>query len=171
MTSVLVDSNVLLDIVTHDPTWVAWSSRSLEQAADEAVLVINALVYAEVSVGFDEIEALEEALSPDLYRREHLPWEAAFLAAKAFRRYREAGGARRSPLPDFYIGAHAAVAGYRLLTRDVARYRTYFPTLELIAPDSLREALTRAPGRGTRRRAGRRVARGGRSRSCAPRRR
>jgi predicted nucleic acid-binding protein len=130
----MVDSDVLLDVVTHDPTWSAWSSQSLERTADEAVLLINALIYAEVSVGFDSIEALEEALPSDLYRRERLPYEGAFLAAKAFLRYREAGGARRSPLPDFYIGAHAAVAGYRLLTRDATRYRTYFPTLELIAP-------------------------------------
>jgi predicted nucleic acid-binding protein len=132
----MVDSNVLLDVVTHDPTWAAWSGLSLERAADESILLINALVYAEVSVGFDSIEALEDALPPDLYRREHLPYEAAFLAGKVFLRYREAGAARRSPLPDFYIGAHAAVAGYRLLTRDATRYRTYFPTLELIAPVS-----------------------------------
>ena len=132
----MVDSHVLLDVVTDDPTWGEWSSQSLEQAADEAALVINALVYAEVSIGFASIEALEEALPSDLYRRERLPYEAAFLAGKAFLRYREAGGVRRSPLPDFYIGAHAAVAGYRLLTRDQARYRTYFPRLELIAPDA-----------------------------------
>jgi predicted nucleic acid-binding protein len=132
----MVDSNVLLDVVTDDPTWAAWSSQSLERVADEAILLINALIYAEVSVGFDSIEALEQALPPDLYRREHLPYEAAFLAGKVFVRYREAGGAKRSPLPDFYIGAHAAVAGYRLLTRDATRYRTYFPTLELIAPAS-----------------------------------
>jgi predicted nucleic acid-binding protein len=132
----MVDSNVLLDVVTDDPTWAAWSSQSLERAADDAILLINALIYAEVSVGFDSIEALEQALPPDLYRREHLPYEAAFLAGKVFVRYREAGGSRQSPLPDFYIGAHAAVAGYRLLTRDASRYRTYFPTLELIAPAS-----------------------------------
>lgn len=96
----------------------------------------NALIHAEVSIGFATIEALEEALPPDLHRREHLPDEAAFLAGKAFMRYREAGGVRRSPLPDFYIGAHAAVAGYRVLTRDQTRYRTYYPTVELIAPDA-----------------------------------
>jgi predicted nucleic acid-binding protein len=130
----MVDSNVLLDVVTDDPAWAAWSSEALERAADEAIIVINALVYAEVSVGFDSVEALEEVLPPDLYRREHLPYETGFLAGKVFLRYRAAGGARRSPLPDFYIGAHAAVAGYRLLTRDASRYRTYFPRLELIAP-------------------------------------
>lgn len=136
MTPVLVDSNVLLDVATGDPTWARWSSQSLERAADEAILLINALIYAEVSVGFDSIEALEQALPPDLYRRERLPYEAAFLAGKAFLRYRQAGGVKHSPLPGFYIGAHAAVAGYRLLTRDTTRYRTYFPTLELIAPVS-----------------------------------
>lgn len=134
MTPVIVDSNILLDVITGDPIWSGWSSDSLERLADEAILVLNALVYAEVSVGFDSIEALEEVLPHDLYRREHLPFEAAYLAGKAFRRYRMAGGSRHSPLPDFYIGAHAAVAGYRLLTRDVARYRTYFPSLELISP-------------------------------------
>lgn len=134
MIPVVVDSNVLLDIITDDPIWSAWSGDWLERLADEAVLVINALIYAEVSIGFGSIEALEEALPPSLYRREHLPYEAGFLAGKAFRRYRETGGARLSPLPDFYVGAHAAVAGYRLLTRDATRYRTYFPALELIAP-------------------------------------
>jgi predicted nucleic acid-binding protein len=135
VTAVIIDSNVLIDVITDDPTWGEWSSRSLMQAADEAILVINALIYAEVSIGFDSIESLEEALPHDLYRREHLPFEAAFLAGKAFRRYRAAGGRRRSPLPDFYIGAHAAVAGHRLLTRDAARYQAYFPSLQLIAPD------------------------------------
>lgn len=134
MTPVLVDSNVILDVVTMDPAWRPWSEAALERAADEAVLVINPIVYAEVSVGFAEIERLEAALPTDLFCRESLPYEAAFLAGKAFLAYRRGGGARRSPLPDFYIGAHAAVAGYRLLTRDTARYRSYFPRLDLIAP-------------------------------------
>ena len=134
MTPVLVDSNVLLDVATGDPVWRDWSSTTLERTADEAVLVINPLVYAEVSVGFPTIEGLDAALPADLYRREDLPHEAAFLAGKCFIRYRRGGGSKRSPLPDFYVGAHAAVAGYRLLTRDATRYRTYFPTLELIAP-------------------------------------
>lgn len=134
MDPVLVDSNVLLDVATVDPTWSDWSSATLERLADEAILVINALVYAEVSVGFSTIEAVEEALPRDLFRREDLPYEAAFLAGKCFLEYRRGGGAKRSPLPDFYIGAHAAVAGYRLLTRDASRYRTYFPRLDLIAP-------------------------------------
>lgn len=131
----MVDSNVLLDVATNDPTWGDWSATTLARSADEAILVINALVYAEVSIGFRTIEDLEDALPADLYRREDLPYEAAFLAGKCFLRYRRAGGTRRSPLPDFYIGAHAAVAGYRLLTRDAGRYRTYFPTLDLIAPE------------------------------------
>jgi predicted nucleic acid-binding protein len=92
------------------------------------------LIYSEVSAGFARIEDLDDALPEEYFRREPLPWEAAFLAGKAFLEYRHAGGARRSPLPDFYIGAHAAILGYSLLTRDARRYRTYFPTLKLICP-------------------------------------
>jgi len=136
VTSVLVDSNVLIDVITDDPAWGAWSSEALQRIADESVLVINALIYAELSVGFDAIEALEAALPQDVFRREPLPFEAGFLAGRAFGHYRAAGGARRSPLPDFYIGAHAAVAGHGLLTRDAGRYRTYFPSLRVIAPDA-----------------------------------
>lgn len=131
---VLVDSNVLLDIATSDPSWLEWSAAALEAAADEAMLVVNPLIYAEVSIAYTKIEEVEAALPSDVFRREALPYEAAFLAGKAFLRYRKRGGARRTPLPDFYIGAHAAVAGFRLLTRDAARYRTYFPTVTLIAP-------------------------------------
>lgn len=132
--AVLVDSNILLDVATDDPTWGSWSTEVLERTADEAILVINPLIYAEVSIGFAAIEDLEQALPASLYRREALPYEAGFLAGRCFLRYRRAGGARHAPLPDFYIGAHAAVAGYRLLTRDATRYRTYFPRLTLIAP-------------------------------------
>lgn len=134
MTAVLVDSNVLLDVATADPVWGDWAAGTLEETAGEAVMVINPLIYAEVSVGFEAIEALEAALPAALYRREGLPYEAAFLAGKVFLQYRRGGGTKRSPLPDFYIGAHAAVAGYRLLTRDASRYRSYFPTVQLIAP-------------------------------------
>ena len=134
MKPVLVDSNVLLDVATEDPTWSEWSMAALESVAERSYLVVNSIVYAEVSVAFSRIEDLEAALPHDLYRREHLPWEAGFLAGKAFLRYRKRGGVRSSPLPDFYIGAHAAVREYSLLTRDVARYRTYFPTVELISP-------------------------------------
>jgi len=134
MTPVLVDSNVLLDIVTNDPRWQKWSSAALEAAANEATLVVNPLIYAEVSIAYRKIEDVEAVLPSDVFRREALPYEAAFLAGKAFLQYRKRGGARRAPLPDFYIGAHAAVAGFRLLTRDDTRYRTYFPTVDLISP-------------------------------------
>jgi predicted nucleic acid-binding protein len=134
MKTVLVDSSVLLDIATNDKTWFAWSSRALEAAANEAPLAINAIIYGEVSIGFSRIEDLESVLPPVLFRREALPYEAAFLAGKAFLRYRRGGGVRVRPLPDFYIGAHAAVRGFRLLTRDAKRYRTYFPSVELLRP-------------------------------------
>ncbi len=120
MTPVLVDSNVILDVASEDPVWGGWSSAALERVADEARLVINPIVYAEVSVRFERIEELEEALPPDLFAREPLPWEAGFLAGKAFLAYRRLGGDRPAPLPDFYIGAHAAVAGYRLLRSEAA---------------------------------------------------
>jgi hypothetical protein len=135
MTSgVLVDSNVLLDLLEEDPIWYEWSSRKLQAAADTSSLIINPIVYAEVSIGFQRIEEVEEALSPEIFERRPIPWEAAFLAGKCFMRYRTSGGTRRSPLPDFFIGAHAAVEGLTLLTRDATRYRTYFPSLSLIAP-------------------------------------
>jgi predicted nucleic acid-binding protein len=134
LSTVLVDSCVLLDIATEDPTWGQWSANTLATWSERAILAINPLVYAEVSIGFQRIEALDEALPPELFRREPLPFEAAFLAGKCFLQYRRRGGTRSSPLPDFYIGAHASLAGYQLLTRDPARFRTYFPKLELIAP-------------------------------------
>lgn len=132
--AVLVDSNVLLDVATDDPRWGAWSAQALARAADESVLIINPIVFAEVSVAFDRVEDLEDALPPELYRRDPLPYEAAFLAGRSFLAHRRRGGRRVAPLPDFYVGAHAAVAGHRLLTRDARRYRTYFPRLILIAP-------------------------------------
>ena len=134
MKTTLVDSNVLLDIATNDTRWFAWSSRALESAANESPLAINAIIYAEVSIGFERIEDLESAIPSSLFRRDALPFEAAFLAGKAFLQYRRRGGGRATPLPDFYIGAHAAVADFRLLTRDARRYQTYFPSVELIAP-------------------------------------
>jgi predicted nucleic acid-binding protein len=130
----LVDSNVILDVVTEDEDWVDWSAAMLGRAADRERLVINPLIYAEVAVRFDSIESLDAVLPSDYYVREPLPWEAAFLAARAFLLYRRRGGARRAPLPDFYIGAHAAIAGHTLLTRDPRRYKTYFPKLRIIAP-------------------------------------
>ena len=134
MKTTLVDSNVLLDIATNDPAWSDWSSQALESVANESPLAINAIIYAEVSIGFQRIEDLEAAIPSSLFRRDALPFEAAFLAGKAFLQYRRRGGGRLTPLSDFYIGAHAAVSGFRLLTRDPRRYQTYFPSVELIAP-------------------------------------
>jgi predicted nucleic acid-binding protein len=130
----LVDSNVLLDVLTEDADWFDWSAAMLEEAANRNRLFINPIIYAEVSIGFDRIEDLDEALPPAIFRRLDLPWAAGFLAGKAFIRYRQGGGERRSPLADFYVGAHAAIAGLDLLTRDRRRYARYFPTLTLIAP-------------------------------------
>jgi predicted nucleic acid-binding protein len=134
VTPVLVDSNVLLDIASSDPAWGGWSRSALARFGQSSVLVINPLIYAEVSVGFARIEELEQALPRSDFRRDPLPYDASFLAGKAFLLYRQRGGSRTSPMPDFYIGAHAAVAGFRLLTRDPQRYRSYFPTIRLIAP-------------------------------------
>ena len=106
----------------------------MASAANEGPLVINAIIYAEVSIGFSTIEELDDALSPDAFEREQLPFEAGFLAGKAFLAYRRRGGARPVPLPDFYIGAHAAINGHRVLTRDAQRYRAYFPTVQLLTP-------------------------------------
>jgi predicted nucleic acid-binding protein len=130
----LVDSCVLLDVITGDDQWADWSARQLAAAMDAGRVVINPLIYAEVSVGYQTVEELEDLLPASAYEREPLPYAAGFAAGKAFVRYRRGGGDKRSPMPDFYIGAHAAVAGYRLLTRDVQRYRTYFPTSDIIAP-------------------------------------
>lgn len=132
--TILVDSNVLLDVATEDDRWGEWSSNALAEAAETSSLAINAIVYAEVSVRYDTIEELEAVLPRDVFRREALPYEAAFLAGKAFLGYRRRGGGRSAPLADFFIGAHAAVAGHQLLTRDPRRYRAYFPTVQLIAP-------------------------------------
>ncbi|HEX6153636.1 MAG TPA: type II toxin-antitoxin system VapC family toxin [Solirubrobacterales bacterium] len=135
MTATLVDSNVLIDVLSGDATWGGWSSQVLTELGSEAPLVINAVIYAEVSHRYSRKELLDHELPEDVFIRENLPWSAAFLAGKAYVQYRRHGGHRRSPLPDFFIGAHAAVADLRLLTRDASRYRTYFPTVELIAPE------------------------------------
>jgi predicted nucleic acid-binding protein len=111
MTAILVDSDVLLDLMTEDARWLAWSAGAIEQAADRFRLVINPVIYAEVSVRYSRIEDVDEALSKTLFDREAIPYEAAFLAGKAFVAYRRRGGMKLSPLPDFFIGAHAAVAG------------------------------------------------------------
>jgi len=131
--AVLVDSNVLLDILVPDPLWSAQSSAALLDALNRGRVIINLVIYAEVSVGYDRVNLVDVAIPAEI-ERETMPFEVGFLAGKAFRRYRRSGGVRRSPLPDFFIGAHAALGGYDLLTRDPARYRSYFPALRLITP-------------------------------------
>ncbi|MBF0462861.1 MAG: type II toxin-antitoxin system VapC family toxin [Magnetococcales bacterium] len=132
----LVDTNLLLDIVTDDPVWADWSIRHLEMCAAEGSIIINDVVYAELSVRFDRIETLDHMLDASGITLAAMPRPALFLAGKIFQRYRAAGGTRNGVLPDFFIGAHAVVAGLPLLTRDIRRYRTYFPTIRLIAPQS-----------------------------------
>jgi len=131
---ILVDSNVLLDVLTRDAIWFDWSITALAEAANHARLVINPIVYAEISVKFESIEELEEALPRVVLEREGLPFEAAFMAGKAYASYRRKKGTKHSPIGDFLIGAHAAIRRYDLLTRDTGRYRTYFPSVRLIAP-------------------------------------
>lgn len=131
---ILVDTNVLIDLATNDPVWADWSQQQLDAAAMRGPLIIDEIVYAELSVGFAQVEALDAFLAEAEIEMRHLPKAALFLAGKAFARYRKAGGARKSILADFFIGAHAAVSMMPLLTRDAGRYRTYFPTLDLIAP-------------------------------------
>ena len=135
MTAVLVDSNVLLDVMTEDASRLSWSVSAVERAADKSRLVINPVIYAEASVRSRESRSSTRHCRAICSSGEPIPYEAAFLAGKAYLAYRRRGGTRRSPLPDFFIGAHAAVSSYRLLTRDSARYRAYFPKLSLIAPD------------------------------------
>jgi predicted nucleic acid-binding protein len=130
----LVDSNVLLDVLTRDPQWSRWASETLVERAEHSTLVINPIIYAEVAAGFQRIEDLDAALPVSQFRRDDLPWAAGFLAGQCYLLYRGRGGAKQSPLPDFYIGAHAAITGMAILTRDAARYRTYFPGLHVIAP-------------------------------------
>jgi len=128
----LVDTNVILDVITEDPRWRGWSSSALREAAERSRLAINPIIFAEVSMKFDRIEDADRVLVD--FERRRLPYEAGFLAGKAFLAYRRRGGAKRSPMPDFYVGAHAVVESMRLLTRDPVRYRTYFPALEILAP-------------------------------------
>ena len=134
MATVLVDSNVLLDILTEDPSWYKPSAAALSRVAERADTAVNPIIYAEISVGFESLEELDEAIPARYFKRLSLPWEAAFLAGKCFVQYRRSSGAKRAPLPDFYIGAHAEVMGYELLTRDQSRYQTYFPSLQVIVP-------------------------------------
>lgn len=130
----LIDTNILLDLVTDDPVWATWSERQLDLAALQGPLVINPVIYAELSTRFSRIEDLDAVIEDGGFTMEEIPRSALFLAGKAFSRYRAAGGTRTGVLPDFFIGAHAAVAGYDLLSRDASRYQTYFPTLTVISP-------------------------------------
>jgi len=134
VTATLVDSNVLIDVLRGDPTWGPRSDEALIEVLEDGVVLVNQIVYSEISLGFPSVEECDQALDAQGIERIPLPWPAAFLAGRAFVDYRRRGGARRSPLPDFFIGAHAAVEGLRLLTRDASCYRTYFPTVELVIP-------------------------------------
>ena len=131
---ILVDTNVILDVIENDPQWADWSQRQLDRAALNDTLCINAAIYAELSIAYEKIEQLEAMLAIAGFHVEPIPREALFLAGKAFMRYRRSRGAKSGVLPDFFIGAHAAVSNYSLLTRDMRRYATYFPTLVLISP-------------------------------------
>lgn len=137
MTDTLVDTNVILDVVEADSVWFEWSARQLADAADRGKLVLDQIVYAELAVGFARQSDLDATLAPWPFQRDNLPFEAAFLAGIAYLRYRRRGGVRTSPLPDFFIGAHAAVSGLRLLTRDRGYYASYFPTLDILSPERL----------------------------------
>ena len=138
MKGVLVDSNVVLDIFLDDPRWAEWSESVLGKYSDTGSLYINPIVYSEVSVAFERIEELELALNRGGFQILEIPKEALFLAGKAFLKYKKGKGMKRSPLPDFYIGAQAAVLDLDLITRDVSRYHTYFPTVKLISPETSR---------------------------------
>jgi len=132
----LVDTNVLVDLAVRDPLWLEWSRTQLLMAMKGGSVVINQIVFSEFSYRYEDIDVVEALLPRNQFIRENLPWTAAFAAAYAFRRYRSGGGKTERVLPDFLIGAHAAIRGYRLLTRDPSGYRTYFPGVDLIAPDS-----------------------------------
>ncbi len=133
--STLVDSNVLIDVLSEDLRWFEWSAAALAKAVERTALCINPIIYAEVAVGYPSSAAVDRALAAERFQRLALPFAAGFLAGRAFVEYRRRGGMRQAPLPDFYIGAHALVEGHALLTRDPARYRTYFPKLKLICPE------------------------------------
>ena len=135
MPATLVDSNVLMDIVIRDPRWAAWSDEALIRALDDGSVLVDQIVFAEISIGYRTADACQRALAVQGIELVPIPWPAAFLAGRAFAAYKRRGGNKLAPLPDFFIGAHAAVSNLRLLTRDASRYRTYFPTIELIAPE------------------------------------
>jgi predicted nucleic acid-binding protein len=134
MDATLVDTNVLIDYLDEDSDWFDWSASALSDAADRGVVAINSVIYAEVAVAYSRIEDVDAALPAAFFARLPLPWDAAFLAAQVFRQYRRRGGKRSGVLPDFFIGAHAAVSNLTLLTRDARRYRQYFPRLRVLQP-------------------------------------
>ena len=130
----LVDTNVLVDVLQNDPQWAEWSIAQLRAQSSLHALVINPVIYAEISLSFSTLEALDDVLGTLALELREIPRPALFLAAKAYAQYRRRGGAKLQVLPDFFIGAHAAVEGWPLLTRDASRFRPYFPTLDLLAP-------------------------------------
>ena len=134
MVNTLVDSNVIIDLASEDSEWFDWSAAMLERSGSQGRLIVNPIIYAEVAAAYASIDEVEDAMPPEYFVREALPWAAAFVAGRAFVAYRRRSGQKRSPLPDFFIGAHAAIADYTLLTRDAIRYRTYFPKLRIVAP-------------------------------------
>lgn len=134
----LVDTNVILDVIENDPEWAAWSQAQLDAASLKFMLIINPVIYAELSIAYQRIEELESMIRRAGFRLDPIPREALFLAGRVFLKYRRQRGTKSGVLPDFFIGAHAAVSGIPLLTRDVRRYLTYFPSLKLIAPSGER---------------------------------
>ena len=139
MRGVLVDSNIILDVFVDDPEWADWSEAKLAEFSSKTNLYINPVVYSEVSIGFKRIEELESALNRGGFQMLEIPKEALFLAGKAYLKFRKSRGSERSPLPDFYIGAQAAILSMDLITRDEKRYRTYFPTVKLISPKEIKK--------------------------------
>ena len=133
---IYVDSNIILDILTNDPKWYEWSASRLEKYSNSGQLIINEIIYAEISIGFEKIEELEEIIKDEFFKIESIPKEALFLAGKVFLKYKKQNGNKTSILPDFFIGAHAIVKKSPLLTRDVKRYKTYYPTLDIISPEN-----------------------------------
>jgi predicted nucleic acid-binding protein len=131
---ILVDTNVLLDVLEDDSEWAVWSQEKLDSASATETLAINAIIYSELSIAFARIEELEAVIAEALLNVESIPREALFLAGKAFLKYRRGRGSKQSVLPDFYVGAHAAVMQWPILTRDAKRYRGYFPEVQLITP-------------------------------------
>lgn len=134
MRIILVDSNIILDLILDDPKWAEWSKSAMKKQARHATLCINPIIYAEISIGFNHIEELEKTITKGSFKILEIPKKALFLAGKAFLEYRKRGGTKLSPLPDFFIGAQAAVMKIDLITRDISRYQSYFPTVKIISP-------------------------------------